>query len=88
MKTPTRKFGNKNRQGDRTGVLRRPRSETTFDQSDLWIAFGLAISTLALYAQVVSHQFINFDDDLYIWNNPTVSSGVTLKGIAWAFTSF
>ena len=88
MKKPTRKFGNKNRQGDRAGVLRRPRSETTFDQSDLWIAFGLAISTLALYAQVVSHQFINFDDDLYIWNNPTVSSGVTLKGIAWAFTSF
>lgn len=88
MKKPTRKFGNKNRQSDKAGVLKRPRSETTLGQSDLWIAVGLAISTLAVYVQVVSHQFINFDDDLYIWNNPTVSSGVTLKGIAWAFTSF
>lgn len=52
------------------------------------IAAGLAVATLAVYAQVVTHQFIAFDDPLYIQNNPMVTGGVTWKGIVWAFTTF
>ena len=37
---------------------------------------------------MISHQFINLDDDLYIVDNPMVSRGLTLKGIAWAFTTY
>ena len=46
------------------------------------------MATLAVYGQVIGHQFIYFDDDLYIWNNPMVSGGLRLKGMAWAFTTF
>ena len=52
------------------------------------IAAALALVTLAVYAQVVSHQFISLDDDLYIRDNPIVARGLTLPGIAWAFTTF
>jgi Flp pilus assembly protein TadD len=56
--------------------------------NDLWIALALAVATIAVYGQVIGHQFIYFDDDLYIWSNPMVAGGLTLKGITWAFTTF
>lgn len=59
-----------------------------FDRSELLIGAGLIVSTLAVYGQVVTHQFINLDDDVYIWKNPMVIGGLTLKGMAWAFTTF
>jgi protein O-mannosyl-transferase len=60
----------------------------SFGRNELLMAAALAVATLAVYGQVVSHQFINLDDDLYIVDNPMVSRGLTLKGIAWAFTTF
>jgi protein O-mannosyl-transferase len=44
--------------------------------------------TFGIYAQVIGHQFITFDDDSYIKENPMVNRGVTLAGLAWAFTTF
>jgi hypothetical protein len=52
------------------------------------IAAALAAATLAVYGQVIRHQFISLDDDLYIRDSPMVIGGLTLKGIAWAFTTF
>jgi len=52
------------------------------------MAAALAIATLAVYGQVIGHQFIDLDDDLSIRDNPMVNAGLTLKGIAWAFTTF
>ena len=52
------------------------------------MAAALAVATLAVYGQVISHQFISLDDDVYIRDNPMVAGGLTLKGIAWAFTTF
>src|SRR5437899_2720410 len=52
------------------------------------IAAGLAITTFGIYAQVIGHQFITIDDLGYIEENPMVNRGVTLGGLAWAFTTF
>jgi protein O-mannosyl-transferase len=52
------------------------------------VAAGLAAATLAVYAQVIGHQFIGFDDQAYIQNNPMVRAGLTWKGIVWALTTF
>lgn len=43
--------------------------------------------TLAVYAQTGSHQFINFDDTLYVTDNPHVQAGLTGANVAWAFTA-
>src|SRR5437868_1484271 len=54
----------------------------------LVISAGLIVATLAVYGQVVAHQFINLDDDIYIYENPMVTAGWTVKGLTWAFTTF
>ena len=80
--------GGKARRGEKARVARPTQSARSFGRSELVIATALAVASLAVYGQVISHQFINFDDDLYIRDNPMVNGGLTLKGIAWAFTTF
>ena len=47
----------------------------------------LFILTLAVFWQTGAHQFINFDDPLYVTNNPHVKRGITGDNIFWAFTT-
>ena len=77
--------------GFRTAAKGRsvPRSSaTTFGRPDFLILLGLAVMTFAIYAQVIGHQFITLDDGAYIKENAMVNGGVTLAGIARAFTTF
>jgi Flp pilus assembly protein TadD len=60
----------------------------TLGRPDLLILLGLAVMTFGIYAQVIRHQFITLDDGWYIRDNPMVNRGVTLAGLAWAFTTF
>jgi Tfp pilus assembly protein PilF len=60
----------------------------TFGRPDFLILVALAVLTLGIYAQVIGHQFITFDDDSYIKENPIVNRGVSVAGLAWAFTTF
>lgn len=34
-----------------------------------------------------NQEFVNYDDNVYITENPNVQSGLTRKSLAWAFTS-
>jgi Flp pilus assembly protein TadD len=43
--------------------------------------------TLALFEPVRNHTFLIYDDDRYVTENPPVKSGLTLKGVIWAFTT-
>ena len=60
---------------------------TTFERPDLLILLGLAVVTFGIYAQVIGHRFTNFDEFGYITENSMVNRGVTLGGLAWAFTT-
>jgi tetratricopeptide (TPR) repeat protein len=44
-------------------------------------------TTLAIFWPLGNHEFINLDDDVYVYHNPQVKAGLTLKGVIWAFTS-
>ncbi len=52
----------------------------------LAVLFFLVI-TLVVYLQVGNHDFINYDDGLYVTENHYVKKGVTHESIAWAFTA-
>lgn len=52
------------------------------------LGLPLALVTFLLYARVIHDQFLDFDDRQYVPRNIHVSSGISLKNIAWAFTSF
>jgi hypothetical protein len=58
----------------------RPRWHT------LAICLTLAAITFAVFGQTLGHQFVNFDDDLYVYNNPMVARGLTWDGFVQAFT--
>ena len=46
----------------------------------------LALAVFAVFGQTVRHQFVNFDDDLYVYQNPVVTKGLTLQGVGYVFT--
>ena len=55
-----------------------------------WTLFGISIFliaiTWAVFGQTFHHQFINYDDPLYVLDNAHVRAGLTWRGITWAFT--
>src|SRR5204862_7555808 len=61
---------------------------TTFERPDLLILLVLAVLTFGIYAKVIGHRFSNFEEFGYITENSMVNRGVTLGGLAWAFTTF
>ncbi|MFZ1936953.1 MAG: tetratricopeptide repeat protein [Thermoguttaceae bacterium] len=48
----------------------------------------LALAVAVVFGQTVQHEFINYDDNVYVYNNPQVAHGLTAQAIAWSFTSF
>jgi tetratricopeptide (TPR) repeat protein len=48
----------------------------------------LIFVTLVVFHQLPSHDFINLDDDILVYENPHVHAGLNKQGIAWAFTTF
>ena len=51
----------------------------------LIIYLALAASTAIVYWQVCNFEFINYDDNQYVYENRQVLSGLTADSMAWAF---
>src|SRR5438874_5713244 len=55
-----------------------------------WLILGvcvfLIVITWLVFGQTLSHEFVNFDDHVYVYENPVITGGLTLPGIIWAFT--
>ena len=56
-------------------------------RQDLWICLALLLATFAVYAPVRHFEFVNYDDNEYITENPYVRHGITPAGLKWALTS-
>jgi len=57
------------------------------DRSAIFVGLALAVATLAVFARACNNEFVNYDDPQYVTDNPHVLGGLSLDGIAWAFTS-
>lgn len=53
----------------------------------LIICAALALITLCIFAQTFAFKFLNFDDDIFISENPRLTQGLSASGLAWAFTA-
>jgi len=62
-------------------------SSFTPQRQRLMIYIILAAVTAAVYRQVHHFEFINFDDVIYITENPMIQSGISLNGFYWSFGS-
>jgi tetratricopeptide (TPR) repeat protein len=52
----------------------------------LLAGLALCAATLAVYAPVRRYGFSNFDDGVYVNENPHVAGGLARDGVAWAFS--
>jgi len=50
------------------------------------LGLALALAVVAVYAPVGRFEFVLFDDQAYVYENPHITSGLTWDGIAWVFT--
>jgi tetratricopeptide (TPR) repeat protein len=55
-------------------------------RTQIGIVLFLIAITWAVFGQTVHHQFINYDDPLYVYDNAHVRAGLSWHGITWAFT--
>ncbi len=53
----------------------------------LLICLVLTLATTVVFCQVCTYDFVNYDDPLYVYENPNIQAGITLKTIKWAFTT-
>ncbi|MGD9036213.1 MAG: hypothetical protein PVF10_06640, partial [Syntrophobacterales bacterium] len=54
---------------------------------EAYICLILITAVLLVYGQVGDHEFVNYDDNVYITDNAQVQRGITGNGIIWAFTT-
>ncbi|HET9314213.1 MAG TPA: hypothetical protein VFQ51_01440, partial [Vicinamibacteria bacterium] len=59
------------------GVWRRP----------IVLAAALALVTLALYAPALGNGFVDYDDGMYVYENPRIPMGLSRENVVWAFTT-
>jgi tetratricopeptide (TPR) repeat protein len=50
------------------------------------VCLVLVAITFAVFGQTAGFGFVNYDDDKYVYDNPVVERGLTLKGAFWALT--
>ncbi len=48
----------------------------------------LIFATLAIFHQLPNYDFVNIDDDLFVYKNTQVLKGFTTETVIWAFTNF
>src|SRR5437660_5226166 len=55
-----------------------------------WVAVGVCICvvviTWVVFGQTLRHDFINYDDPRYVYENTEITSGLSIGSIAWAFS--
>jgi Tfp pilus assembly protein PilF len=65
------------------------RSESTkkpVPRSTVFICLGLTSLIWLIFAQTLGHQFVAYDDQNYVYENPIVTGGLTVNGLRAAFT--
>src|SRR5712691_10042249 len=54
--------------------------------TDFLVCLVLVAVTWAVFGQTMGHDFVNFDDHVYVYENPLVIRGLSAEGIIGAFT--
>ncbi|HEX4143916.1 MAG TPA: tetratricopeptide repeat protein [Pirellulales bacterium] len=51
------------------------------------VCWFLVLTVLLVFGRTFGHGFLNWDDNLYVYNEPHVSGGLSWSDIVWAFTN-
>jgi tetratricopeptide (TPR) repeat protein len=72
-------------------AARAPVSSQSIDKTNRrWLSISVCIFLAALtwivFGQTLRYQFVNYDDQNYVYENAKITSGLSTAGLAWAFT--
>ena len=67
---------------DRPMILKEPESSLRA----LYLCLLLVAITWLVFGQTIGHDFVNFDDHVYVYDNPLISRGLTVDGLVGAFS--
>ena len=80
---------------DRQRVQKKPGSKSARNDSadtrlpSTWVIaivyLGLALTTLILYSPLRQAEFVNWDDGVFVYNNPNVADGLSAENFQWSF---
>src|ERR1041385_489027 len=74
------------------GALRHVKLRTTTARQSkpIWPIFVIAVLLAALtwivFGQTLHHEFVNYDDQRYVYENPRITAGLSATAVVWAFT--
>jgi protein O-mannosyl-transferase len=54
--------------------------------ASLYICLALVAITWLVFGQTLRHDFVDFDDNLYVYQNPAITRGLSVDGVLGAFT--
>jgi len=61
--------------------------EQTSNKKYIFLIYtALVLVTFLAYEPVRHNDFVDYDDDIYVTNNPTVQTGLNVKSLMWAFS--
>jgi protein O-mannosyl-transferase len=75
------------RRSDRPSSPVRSKRFPAIDRFHLLVWGVFLLCTALAFGQLLSAQFINFDDPEYVTSNTVVQSGLSLTGLIWAFST-
>jgi tetratricopeptide (TPR) repeat protein len=70
-----------------TGLIRPKTRSLRSSTLELLVSLSLILLTLIVYWPVQHYEFVDFDDDVYVFDNPHVKNGLTLQGLVWDVTA-
>jgi len=66
------------------------RTPTAAQSNRRWLILPITVLLAALtwivFGQTLHHDFVNYDDQRYVYENPRITAGLSAKAIVWAFT--
>src|SRR5256885_930889 len=63
-----------------------PKAKASRHRQGLGGCFFLVIITWLVFGQTIRYDFVNYDDNEYVYANPAITSGLTPQGIIYAFS--
>ena len=63
-----------------------PKAKSAARRQVLGICFFLVVITWLVFGQTIRYDFVNYDDNEYVYANPEITSGLTPHGIIYSFS--
>ncbi len=64
---------------------RHRRNRTSLRFASFFVCLGLIAIVWLVFGQTLGHDFVNFDDHVYVYENPSIIQGFTLDGVIGVF---